>query len=358
MEGGERLGYVNGFTLDGNGKRGYHDDSHDAQAVLLRRDCYVKLGADLLIQDWARCGILAFQGSTIFIEGSPTSYVEIKNCGSDGVVASAGSNVYARFVRVSGCAGNGFHADMQGFIYAMDTHSINNVGTNSARFRGGIGYTAVWGSTIRADNAVSTGNASSGMFANQNSTISADGVTISGNGTNANAGHRYGIVARFGSTLYFNDAAVTDNASTGIFVGSGSTAYGARVACTGNGAAVSGNAGIWVTESGSYTGSAVNGSLNTGCGLKADKGASVTCIQSIFNENTADGVNAQQAQVWLGNTPGTASTVKDNGGWGVIARISATVQLSGGAANIAGNALGQLSPAANTSGLSNSYIHG
>jgi hypothetical protein len=358
LEGGERLGYVNGFTLDGNSKRGYHDDARDAQAVLLRRDCYIKLGADILIKEWARCGILAYQGSTVLIEGSTATYAEVKDCGSDGIVSSAGSNIYARYVRISGCQGYGFYADQHALLDARNTQAVNNPGTFTTSLRGGAGYIALSGSTILANDAVASGNAASGIYANQLALINATGAVASGNGVNASARNRHGIFGLYGSVLYLDNAEASNNAGSGIYVSSGSTAYGFRVKSNNNGTAVAGSAGIYVTENANFDGSSANCSNNTGTGLKADKCANVTCHTSTFSNNTTDGVNAQQAQVWLGNTPGTTPTITGNGGWGVIARFSATVQITSGTGNITGNTLGQLSPAANISGLSNSYIHG
>lgn len=359
LEGGERLGYINGFTLDGNARLGYTDSASDAQAVLLRRDCYVKLGADIIIKDWARCGILAYQGSTVLLEGDASDYVTIQGCGSDGIVSSAGSNVYARYVLSQNNLGFGIYADQDAYIDARDAQVLNNVGTAGSPLRGGGGIIALYGSTIRASNAVITGNAATGLYAYNGSTIFATGATVNGNGIDATAATRNGILGVYGSTLYLDDTTADNNAASGLKLESGSSAYAERLNVRGNGASVASSAGLYVTEGGSFTGGGLTSTGNTGRGVFADRGASVVAPTAVISSNTSDGVNAQQAAVWLSNTPGTATTIQNNGGWGILARISATVQITGTtvATTITGNTSGAVSPAVNTSGVSNSYIH-
>jgi hypothetical protein len=334
LEGGERLGYLNGVTLDGNNQLGRTGGfpggvgaAANAQGILLRRDCYMKLGPDVLIKNFARCGILAYQGCTMLFEGSALASVTVQDCGSDGVVASAGSNIYAQYTLSQRNMGYGFFADQNAFLDCRNASAIDGVGTAGPPLKGGGGMIAIYDSTIFANNAIITGNASTGLQANTGSVIIADGATITGNGTNATATTRYGIYVVYGSDAYLDDAVVTGNYLSGVAVSHNSSAYGARLSATGNNvSATADEAGIKVTEGSCYSGGSVVASTNTGSGIRIETGSTGTVNGITASSNTVYGMLITgAAQAYFDD-----ATVLSNGSSGVyidLASIGTSARL-------------------------------
>ena len=150
IEGPFAIGLINKLTLKGSGEKGRLNDAHlDMTGILARRGAVIRLGQDVVVEEFSRAGVQAYMSSTIF---APS--VISRNNGSDGFVASYNSTVYARNAVASGNRGDGFFAEAASTIDAEGSVAKGNViDKSNGQQRGGDGYVAILGGIINANYA-------------------------------------------------------------------------------------------------------------------------------------------------------------------------------------------------------------
>lgn len=170
LEGPVALGLVSRVTLSGDGKRGMRNDArYDKVGILARRGANIRLGQDVVVEEFSRVGIQAFMSSTIYAPGTIS-----RNNGSDGFVASYNSTVYARKGQAIGNRGAGFFSEGSASIFAEDSRASGSlVDLTKGQRRGGDGYVARLGGIIQADRAEASDNEDQDYVALDNGLISA-----------------------------------------------------------------------------------------------------------------------------------------------------------------------------------------
>lgn len=148
LEGPVGLGLLDKITLNGQAQKGrVNDPLIDKYGVLARRGATIKLGRDVVVEEFSRAGVQAFMGSSIFAYG-----VISRNNGSDGFVASYNSTVYADSAQSLGNRGVGFFCEASSSIYASNSVSAGAlVDREKGQSRGGDGFVAILNSVIVAD---------------------------------------------------------------------------------------------------------------------------------------------------------------------------------------------------------------
>lgn len=150
LEGPYALGLVDRLTINGNDKRGMVNDAlKDKYGVLARRGANIKLGTDVVVEEFSRAGVQAYMSSTIFAKD-----VISRNNGSDGFVSSYNSTVYAGGAIADGNRGAGFFCEGAASLFAEKSTSRRAIIDRTKGQRGGDGYTARLGAVIVADGAL------------------------------------------------------------------------------------------------------------------------------------------------------------------------------------------------------------
>lgn len=395
MVGKYSLGVVDRITIDGDSWSGHSDggptlgpgDPDDPIAVLAREGGYINLGTDVVINRIARNGVITFLNGTIVANS-----LTVIESGSDGIVASSAGSVLALNSTVTDIWGVGVFADYQGIVWAEGTT------VSGSKFRGtsgGDGFVAANGGQIFCNDAVAVSNVDTGFTAFGGGIITATNATAGGSvplangsdGFRSQAGGQFigdgatstfnggnGLLLQNGGLFVSNNATFTDNTLNGILAQRAGS-------FTGSGADTSDNSAIGVVlqSASSYTGdnlvSSGNGShgcnvldgsklfstniitsSNTGSGIRIEKGAYATVIGCTSDLNTASGIDCNNANI----RATSAVSLSDNGSWGVIARRSGIVDMSGvsEASVVVGNGSGTTSPTNDTSsGLADSFIY-
>jgi hypothetical protein len=170
IEGPFALGLINKLTLNGNGKNGMQNNPQtDKAGILGRRGANIRLGQDVVVEEFSRVGVQAFMSSTIYALG-----VISRNNGSDGFVASYNSTLYARNAVAYGNRGDGFYSEAASSIDAQNSMAKGNViDKSNGQRRGGDGYVAILGGVINADYAEVEGNEDQDFVAISQGVISA-----------------------------------------------------------------------------------------------------------------------------------------------------------------------------------------
>lgn len=173
LEGPYAIGLIDKLTLNGDGQRGIRNDSLlDKQGVLARRGANIKLGRDVIVEEFSRVGVLAYMSSTIYAAG-----VISRNNGSDGFAASYNSTIYARKSVSSGNRGDGYFSEAASSIAAEESTSMRNVvDRTQGGTRGGDGYVAILGAVINAHSATLDSNEDQDFVVTGTSVIDARGV--------------------------------------------------------------------------------------------------------------------------------------------------------------------------------------
>lgn len=177
LEGPYSLGLVDRLTVNGNGRRGMVNDPHkDKYGVLARRGANIKLGRDVVVEEFSRAGVQAYMSSTIFALG-----VISRNNGSDGFVSSYNSTVYAGGAVSEGNRGAAYFCEGAASLFAEDSVARGTVmDRTKGQSRGGDGYIALLGGVILADRASLAGNEDQDVVAHSNGIVSMVGATFSG----------------------------------------------------------------------------------------------------------------------------------------------------------------------------------
>lgn len=147
IEGPSALGLVDNLTINGNKQLGkINHPLYDKYGVLARRGAVIKLGKNVIIEEFSRAGVQAYMSSTIFAEG-----VISRNNGSDGFVASYNSTVYAKKSISMNNRGDGYFCEAASSIDAREANAIRNyIDLSNGQKRGGDGFVAILGSVINA----------------------------------------------------------------------------------------------------------------------------------------------------------------------------------------------------------------
>ncbi len=174
LEGPVGLGLLDKITLNGNGQKGrVNDPLLDKYGVLARRGATIKLGRDVVVEEFSRAGVQAFMGSTIFANG-----VVSRNNGSDGFVASYNSTVYADAAQSLGNRGVGFFCEATSSIFAANSIAAGSlIDREKGQSRGGDGFVAILNGVIVADRAKLYGNEDQDFVALKGGLVSAGGAT-------------------------------------------------------------------------------------------------------------------------------------------------------------------------------------
>ena len=154
LDGPYALGLVDRLTINGNDKRGIVNDAlKDKYGVLARRGANIRLGTDVVVEEFSRAGVQAYMSSTIFAKD-----VVSRNNGSDGFVSSYNSTLYAGGAVADGNRGTGFFCEGAASLFAEKSTSRRAITDRTKGQRGGDGYTARLGAVIAADGSLVHGN--------------------------------------------------------------------------------------------------------------------------------------------------------------------------------------------------------
>jgi hypothetical protein len=151
VENGNAIGLIDGVTIQGDGTAG-------RSGVHASNNATIKLGANVVVQDF----------------------------GHSGVKASAGGVVWANGVTSRDNGRYGFLATENGTIHAMASLAQNN----------SDGYIATINSTIIATNSTASGNTNRGFLSVGGSYIYANGCTSTGNDDGFHAAYASNMIAR------------------------------------------------------------------------------------------------------------------------------------------------------------------
>lgn len=369
------LGLIDGMTLDGNaqrGKTGTNGTPQDPQAITVRRNSSVVIGPDVLIKDWARCGVLANQGSSILALGNASSHLIVSGSFTDGIAVSAGSNAVLQYTESNGNGGNGFWNDSNGAIVGTDLKGNNNGAAAVFAYNGANYYlsTGTSGYSLRA-----AGNGGPAIYANDKGSVLAPRVSLTGNGVNASATYRHNIAAVNGSLVDIQGSAagsesiVETAAQDGIYA-SASTVNVRRVISRTNGRyGVNAEAGAVISGDFLQVSENINSAvMSDGARMYGStwtlSGTNAGAVANFRNGSaaripsasiTSIGANSQALAVSQSVVSATSGTLVNSASVGTNYAVFADLS---GTANITGAAVtGAISPAANTAGTRNSYIH-
>ena len=339
---GHSVQLINGITIDGNNYSGYTGGTpstapgspQDPQAFMSLKNAIINIGSDVIVQYFARCGIIAFSGGVIYCSGAISQYN-----GSDGIVSSSGSAVVAENCTSQYNYGYGMYVDYGGAMWASNSTVQNNQLHNG---RVGIGAGANYGATLYANNLISKNNAAAGLCVIDGSFFGV-GCEISNNGS-------YGVRVEDGGCCYIQNSNISNNQNNGLNIIRGSYCNASSCVITGNK-----NIGVNCIDSSTVFLNAAEISSSTDSGLQVNFNSYAYINGAKINNNQNNGVETSSGTV-VGLAP---AEIKNNGGFGVLARFGGIVNLSTmQQSNVSGNTSGSFSPAANTTtGIDQSYIY-
>lgn len=345
---GYKLGLVDKITLDGDNWSGHSNggptlgagNPDDPIGVLARDGGIINLGNDVDIYRFARNGALTYNGGHVW---SPSGVRAIE-CGSDGFGASTGGSTVVDGSVADGCYGYGYYSDYGGDLWASNTTAQN---TKQRAGVGGGGFCVAHGGTMKVNGSVSKKNATDG-YVNLGGTFYADGAIAGGSALDKNGAR--GFRSSAGGKTYASNFTSTHNTGEGLSLQSGAVFFGDNLVSTNNG------------SNGAYTGTGcvlestnANLSNNSGGAIVSEKSASVSLLNLTADGNTSNGINATGCNIHVR----TATSIKNNGGYGVLARYGGCVDLrsTNKATVITGNASGAISATEVTgTGIPQSFV--
>ena len=211
VDGGNTLGYLDGFKFDLAGKAGI---TNNFTAVLANNGGTIICGPQITVNNWYY-GIAARNGSFVYCR-----YANVSNSGDVGIWSMNGSSVDAQYASSAGAVdgtslGFGFQAEYGSFLDA------SNASASGCKI---AGIAALSGSTVRALASTSSTNTGSGFFARDNGEIECHGAT-------ANNNTRYGVEEYTTGVVYYSSITATGNtiAARAPSAAFDNTTLGARV---------------------------------------------------------------------------------------------------------------------------------
>lgn len=373
LEKGAFLRNIDGFTLDGNSRRGQSTppSSSDPHAMLVRRNSHITIGKNMLVKDWARVGVLANQASTALILGDATTHAVFSGCYTEGVVASSGCQIIAQYTECNGNSGNGFWADAAGSILGTQLTANGNTSAGFLALNAGVIELDVGTGGI---SSTSNTNGGPGLYANGGSLIVSPRARVAGNGAGAenqssnvvailgskilmqgtssghtiiDGGEEHGIYALTGSYVNAERAEIKNHTLRGIWCDN------SRMDATLAIVTANAGGGVLATNSSHIYGDLMTIATTADAvnSAEATRGSSLNIPRVVA---TATGANSKAIRSAGGNVTATSGTVSNTGSGTSYASFC---ELSGVANLVGSTVTGTLSPAANTSGTRNSYNH-